>query len=474
MLMLSRWVLFSIALYHTLVLPTAAGALCFFRHFSCCRRHFHHHQHHHYASTKWAGRSLTCARRSGLFIKSLESSSSCLDQTNHHYADDTEAALVTVSGNLTVLQYCDGHYNNNISNSDTSSACDDDSEHLLSYAVIDKPPSVICHHSEWAGSRRGQTIQVPMLQRIRQAFGGRRVNLIHRLDRGCSGCLLVTFAQDDDNNNIAIDTSSSSTTTTESLLMMDEINEDKQQETTSEAAYYTAVTRRLIQAMNHSRSQKTYIALVRGEGILHGRDFKQEGWFKVDRAIKNENGILRNATTWFRFVAGQPSLVVDDKNNNHYTQQPRASLVLARPETGRWHQIRRHLNGLSHPILGDSTHGNSQINREFRALYGMLPERTCLHLARLQLCLDNDDDADDESVQKQAGSRPASDISYDIDVTCPLSADMMRMLHDHMPNLLREARPILEQEGIFGVLDDNSTHKNAFKVLPYTVRVPAS
>ena len=37
-----------------------------------------------------------------------------------------------------------------------------------------------------------------------------------------------------------------------------------------------------------------------------------------------------------------------------------APQVLARPVTGRWHQIRKHLNGLSHPILNDAKHGDSK------------------------------------------------------------------------------------------------------------------
>ena len=35
------------------------------------------------------------------------------------------------------------------------------------------------------------------------------------------------------------------------------------------------------------------------------------------------------------------------------------------PQTGRWHQIRKHLNGLSHPILGDA-HGDSRVNHWWR------------------------------------------------------------------------------------------------------------
>ena len=47
-------------------------------------------------------------------------------------------------------------------------------------------------------------------------------------------------------------------------------------------------------------------------------------------------------------------------------REPRCSLVLAEPRTGRFHQIRRHLRGLSHPVLGDSTHGDTRANRSFR------------------------------------------------------------------------------------------------------------
>ena len=44
----------------------------------------------------------------------------------------------------------------------------------------------------------------------------------------------------------------------------------------------------------------------------------------------------------------------------------RYSLVEAQPETGRYHQIRRHMARLSHPLVGDNEHGDSHHNKYFR------------------------------------------------------------------------------------------------------------
>jgi tRNA pseudouridine65 synthase len=44
----------------------------------------------------------------------------------------------------------------------------------------------------------------------------------------------------------------------------------------------------------------------------------------------------------------------------------RYSLLEVQPRTGRWHQIRRHMNRVAHPIIGDREHGDSHHNRFFR------------------------------------------------------------------------------------------------------------
>lgn len=44
----------------------------------------------------------------------------------------------------------------------------------------------------------------------------------------------------------------------------------------------------------------------------------------------------------------------------------RYSLVEVRLHSGRWHQIRRHMDQVNHPLIGDQLHGDSHHNRYFR------------------------------------------------------------------------------------------------------------
>ena len=268
----------------------------------------------------------------------------------------------------------------------TVSIIDRGANHL----VVSKPPGVLCHRSNWSGSGRisknSGKAEVAMLQRVREAVG-ERVNLIHRLDRGASGCLLMSFAKSDR------DGGNTTATLQENMSLS-------------------------------SATHKTYIALVRGEGILKGRDFRQEGWFEIDRPIKNERGNSKNATSFFRFIAGQGN------ENNARGDRPRASLVLARIKTGRWHQIRKHLNGISHPIIGDSTHGNSKTNREWKEKWGLQSERTCLHLLKLDL-------------------PPTTVTPNGICVVDALPQDMMDILQRHFsPEFLNDANRALKEEGL--------------------------
>lgn len=59
-----------------------------------------------------------------------------------------------------------------------------------------------------------------------------------------------------------------------------------------------------------------------------------------------------------------------------------ATLIEARPLTGRTHQIRVHALHLGHPLAGDERYGNEETNREFRRM-GL--KRLFLHAAELHL-----------------------------------------------------------------------------------------
>ncbi|CAG0985121.1 partial tRNA pseudouridine synthase C, partial [Rhodocyclaceae bacterium] len=48
----------------------------------------------------------------------------------------------------------------------------------------------------------------------------------------------------------------------------------------------------------------------------------------------------------------------------------RYALVALHPETGRQHQLRRHLKHIAHPIIGDATHGKGRHNRYFQQRFG--------------------------------------------------------------------------------------------------------
>jgi tRNA pseudouridine65 synthase len=106
--------------------------------------------------------------------------------------------------------------------------------------------------------------------------------------------------------------------------------------------------------------QKEYLALVRGVAPEH---------LDIDHPIaRRAQGPRVDARTLVRRIATRP------------TEPRHVSLVSATPLTGRLHQIRRHLKHANHPLIGDGRYGRSELNRAFRAGYGL--ERMALHAYR--------------------------------------------------------------------------------------------
>lgn len=115
----------------------------------------------------------------------------------------------------------------------------------------------------------------------------------------------------------------------------------------------------LARAFELGRVDKRYLALVRGHPPDAG---------VIDHPVpRSEDGPGVPAITRYTRIARS---TVD-----------RCSLVLAEPETGRLHQIRRHLRHIDHPLVGDVTHGSGVINRHYRATYGL--HRLALHARAL-------------------------------------------------------------------------------------------
>lgn len=119
-------------------------------------------------------------------------------------------------------------------------------------------------------------------------------------------------------------------------------------------AYATA----LCQAFAEQRVKKRYLAVVRGHppDTLH-----------IARPLQEEDGKRPKAMcpampahTDIRCLA---TITLDVALDRYPTS--RYALVEARPLTGRRHQIRRHLSGVSHPIIGDAKHGKGVHNRYF-------------------------------------------------------------------------------------------------------------
>ena len=166
-------------------------------------------------------------------------------------------------------------------------------EHLL---VVAKPAGMVTHPTS---TRRAGTLVnrlVGMGVALSTVGGPDRPGIVHRIDAGTSGLLVV--AKDDQTH------------------------------------------RALTDLLAARRVERRYLALVRG--AVAEPSFTVEapvGRRGPRMAVRRQAG--REAETSFRIVERLPAV----------------TLVEARPRTGRTHQIRVHLAAIGHPILGDRPYG---------------------------------------------------------------------------------------------------------------------
>ncbi|MCB9640025.1 MAG: RluA family pseudouridine synthase [Myxococcales bacterium] len=123
-------------------------------------------------------------------------------------------------------------------------------------------------------------------------------------------------------------------------------------------ARHKEAAQRLNQLFMQRQLHKHYVALVRGVAPELGL---------LDRPLTRVDGGPRVASfTAFRRLASGPH----------------RSIVEAVPFTGRLHQLRRHLGGANHPIIGDRKRGDNKQNHLHHDTFGLL--RMALHAFRLR------------------------------------------------------------------------------------------
>ncbi len=105
-------------------------------------------------------------------------------------------------------------------------------------------------------------------------------------------------------------------------------------------------------------TQKVYFAIVRGHAPASGI---------IDSPVKGRDAnVYKDAYTSFKCM---DTLTLDIPVGKF--DQSRYSLVELRPKTGRLHQLRIHMNKISHPIVGDPKYGDRFHNRMFIKVFDM-------------------------------------------------------------------------------------------------------
>jgi len=165
-------------------------------------------------------------------------------------------------------------------------------------AVINKPSGIVVHP---APGHYDDTLVQGLILKLKNlsGIGGKiRPGIVHRLDKDTSGIMLVA------KNDFA--------------------------------------HKKLVEAFKERLIEKNYIALVYGR--LTQKKGKIETFIGRHPIARKKMAVLKEGKLAITFYE-----VLEIFN--------KASLVLAKPVTGRTHQIRVHFSYIGHPVLGDSIYG---------------------------------------------------------------------------------------------------------------------
>lgn len=179
--------------------------------------------------------------------------------------------------------------------------------------AIDKPGGLLVHRSLIDRHETRFAVQL-----LRDQIG-QRVYPLHRLDKPTSGVLLFALSED--------------------------------------------AARRMGAIFESNAVRKTYLAVVRGytEACGHIDYPLREVPDRMTDTLADAGKPAQPASSDYRRLA---MLELPVSDGRHPTS--RYSLLAVHPQTGRKHQIRRHLKHIFHPVVGDTTHGDGRHNRIFR------------------------------------------------------------------------------------------------------------
>lgn len=181
--------------------------------------------------------------------------------------------------------------------------------------VLNKPSGMAVH----GGSGLSYGV-IEALRELRPA--ARFLELVHRLDRETSGCLLI--------------------------------------------AKKRSALRALHEQFREDDVNKVYLALLVGAWARNR--------LMVDAPLRKN--VLQSGERLVRVAPDGKSAITEFRRLERYA---RATLVEARPVTGRTHQIRVHARHIGHPLAGDARYTPEEANREFRR-HGL--KRLFLHACR--------------------------------------------------------------------------------------------
>ena len=174
--------------------------------------------------------------------------------------------------------------------------------------AINKPHGLLVHRTKLANEANEFALQM-----LRDQLG-KRVFPMHRIDRKTGGVLLFG------------------------------LNEE--------------VHRTIQLEFAEKRVLKKYLAIVRG--------FTEDSGI-IDYPLERENGTIQEATTRYETL---DRTELEIPFGIHQTS--RYSLLELSPQTGRHHQIRKHLDHIHHPIIGDRPHGCNKQNKLFKEKFQLM------------------------------------------------------------------------------------------------------